>query len=277
LRRSNKFNLDNGGAKRARVFLSPCSPYFSTARENRNKFTWVARQAANICLWVPAAAFGVDRIAVMGFNLIGSLVGSSSATFDQSEKRANNKLVNSCSLCVVHSVGRFAALANYLKQLPLSQPQSTSVIAPSDARHCCSLIAPQTARSCQTRSLALLSLVAALAHTAHKKQTTNRTKVYGVTIGVARAQPASGERERNVLVANKFFGVISLSRWLDFAVHGPHFSNYFWVRRSLRSRKTPADGRLQKILPQIADLDVCEKRQCGFFPNGFTLGSQILC
>jgi len=157
LRRSNKFNLDNGGAKRAREFLSPCSPYFSAARENRNKFTWVARQAANICLWVPAAAFGVDRIAVMGFNLIGSLVGSSSATFDQSEKRANNKLVNSCSLCVVHSVGRFAALANYLKQLPLSQPQSTSVIAPSDARHCCSLIAPQTARSCQTRSLSFLS------------------------------------------------------------------------------------------------------------------------
>jgi hypothetical protein len=33
------------------------------------------------------AGGGVDRIAVMGFNLIGSLVGSSSATFDQLEKR----------------------------------------------------------------------------------------------------------------------------------------------------------------------------------------------
>jgi hypothetical protein len=46
--------------------------FFCCVEENRNKFTWVARQAANICLWVPAAAFGVDRIAVMGFNLIGS-------------------------------------------------------------------------------------------------------------------------------------------------------------------------------------------------------------
>jgi hypothetical protein len=65
-------------------------------------------------------------------------------------------------------------------------------------------------------SLSLFSRRCTRTHTqrAHKKQTTNRTKVYGVTIGVARAQPASGRRGRNVLVANKFFGVISLSQWM---------------------------------------------------------------
>jgi hypothetical protein len=46
-------------------------------------------QAANICLWVLAAAL-VDRIAVMGFNLIGLLVGSSSRQLLINWKRANN-------------------------------------------------------------------------------------------------------------------------------------------------------------------------------------------
>lgn len=70
-----------------RVFfsLSPCSPHFSAAREeNRNKFTWCGVAGSK---HLSLGAGGVDCIAVMGFNLIGSLVGSSSATFDQLEKR----------------------------------------------------------------------------------------------------------------------------------------------------------------------------------------------